>query len=216
MEAYRSCHDPEATSRFLEAQSEYEKALLKEDIYWRQRAKMHWFRDGDRNTRFFHQSAMARRKFKQINFLRHEDGTAVTEQQDLSMVAKRYFETLFTATSRNDEEVLSLFPQVITEDENVKLIRPISQEELYESLCDMHPNKSPGPDGFNPAFYKKIWELCGRDIWLAATNWLSRGYFPPTMNDTNICLIPRPKCNNPQNMKDYRPISLCNVVYKLV
>ncbi|XP_058759303.1 uncharacterized protein LOC131632583 [Vicia villosa] len=36
MEAYRSCHDPEATSRFLEAQSEYEKALLKEDIYWRQ------------------------------------------------------------------------------------------------------------------------------------------------------------------------------------
>src|SRR4051812_7859825 len=44
--------------------------------------------------------------------------------------------------------------------------------------------------------------------------WLDRGFFPSTLNDTNICLIP--KCGNPNSMKDLRPISLCNVAYKIV
>ncbi|CAK8579668.1 unnamed protein product [Lathyrus sativus] len=78
----------------------------------------------------------------------------------------------------------------------------------------MHPDKSPGPDGFNPAFYQKFWHLCGDDIWVAAKNWLDRGFFPDSLNETNICLIP--KCTNPHTMKDLRPISQCNVIYKLV
>src|SRR4051812_8253988 len=78
----------------------------------------------------------------------------------------------------------------------------------------MHPDKSPGPDGFNPAFYQHFWSLCREDIFQAALLWLDRGFFPPELNATNICLIP--KCANPKNMKDLRPISLCNVVYKLI
>ncbi|GAU46451.1 hypothetical protein TSUD_402180 [Trifolium subterraneum] len=78
----------------------------------------------------------------------------------------------------------------------------------------MHPDKSQGPDGFNPAFYQRFWEQCGDDIFVAASNWLDRGYFPTSLNETNICLIP--KCDNPISMKDLRPISLCNVLYKMI
>ena len=34
------------------------------------------------------------------------------------------------------------------------------------------------------------------------------------INKTNIALVP--KTNNPQRMTDFRPISLCNVVYRLI
>ncbi|GAU38494.1 hypothetical protein TSUD_64740 [Trifolium subterraneum] len=78
----------------------------------------------------------------------------------------------------------------------------------------MHPDKSPGPDGFNPAFYQRFWEQCSDDIFSAASTWLERGYFPTNLNETNICLIP--KCDNPTSMKDLRPISLCNVLYKMI
>ncbi|KAK2420009.1 hypothetical protein QL285_030806 [Trifolium repens] len=78
----------------------------------------------------------------------------------------------------------------------------------------MHPDKSPGSDGFKLTFYQRFWEHCGDDIFAAASSWLDRGYFPSRLNETNICLIP--KCDNPTSMKDLRPISLCNVLYKIV
>lgn len=71
-----------------------------------------------------------------------------------------------------------------------------------------------GPDSFNPNFYQNFWGMCGDDIFEAVSRWLGRGFFPHALNDTNICLIP--KCENPQNMKEVKPISLCNVVYKMV
>ncbi|KAK2445488.1 hypothetical protein QL285_016411 [Trifolium repens] len=78
----------------------------------------------------------------------------------------------------------------------------------------MQPDKAPGPDGFNPAFYQHFWNVCGDDIYAAAKEWLERRYFPSSLNETNICLIP--KCENPTSMKELRHISLCNVLYKMV
>jgi hypothetical protein len=56
---------------------------------------------------------------------------------------------------------------------------PITKEELRTALFQMHPDKAPGPDGFNPAFYQHFWDLCGNDIFEAAKEWLDRGFFHP-------------------------------------
>ena len=57
-------------------------------------------------------------------------------------------------------------------------------------------------------------ELISPEVFHTATGWLESLSFPPNLNDTLLCLIP--KCNDPQSMKDLRPISLCNVIYKII
>jgi hypothetical protein len=116
-------------------------------------------------------------------------------------------------TSTHDP-ILSLVVPKVSQEENEKLVAPITKEEVITALFQMHPDKAPGPNGFNLAFYQHFWDLCGNDIIEATKGWLERGYFPSSLNETSICLIP--KCENPISMKDMRPISLCNVMYKMV
>lgn len=80
---------------YSEALSQYNRLLLQEDAYCRQRAKMHWYKDGDSNTKFFHQSATVRKKFKEIVNLRRVDGSSVSDQQEIGEIEGSYFETLF-------------------------------------------------------------------------------------------------------------------------
>lgn len=86
--------------------------------------------------------------------------------------------------------------------------------EFRKNLFQMHSDKSPGPYGLNPTFYKRFWDLYGDNIFHARITWLEQGEFPPQLNNINIILIP--KNDNSTSMKDLRPISLCNVLYKIV
>ncbi|CAN1760445.1 Transposon TX1 uncharacterized 149 kDa protein [Linum perenne] len=78
----------------------------------------------------------------------------------------------------------------------------------------MDPNKSRGPDGFNPGFYQAFWHVIGDDLFHACSMWLNEGSLPELAQLTNIILIP--KVDVPEDMKDLRPISLCNVLYRVV
>jgi hypothetical protein len=144
----------------------------------------------------------------------NEENIVVTTQPELCEVALNYFNHLFKANSTIHEPILSLISPKITPLDNEQLVAPITREELRAALFDMHPDKAPGPDGFNPAFYQHFWDRYGDDIFVAAKDWLDRGYFPSSLNETNVWLIP--KCEHPSSIKDMRPISLCNVLYKMV
>lgn len=96
----------------------------------------------------------------------------------------------------------------------MSLTRPFSKEEIQETIFNMHLDKSPGPDGLNPGFYQKNWGEIGEDLFSSATSWLMTSAFPYEPNDTNIVLAP--KGDNLETIKDLRPISLCNVLYKTI
>jgi hypothetical protein len=209
LERLRGCHDAINTDRYKVVQSQHARLLIQEETYWRQRAKMHWLKEGDLNTKFFHMSASTRQRSKKIVKLVNDVNMEVTGQPELCEVVRSYFDQLFKANTAVHDPILSLIRPRITQDDNDRLAAPISKEELKEALFQMHPDKAPGPDGFNPAFYQHFWDLCGDDIFEAVKEWLDRGFFPTSLNETNICLVP--KCDNPLSMKDLRPISLCNV-----
>ncbi|KAI5405235.1 hypothetical protein KIW84_052132 [Lathyrus oleraceus] len=153
---YRGNHNVESTSRFLKAHKKYSKILIKEDTYWKQRDKMHWLRDGDLNTKFFHLSATARKKFQKIDMFMQEGGIEVREQSGMSDIAKSYFEELFEAKSSEHDLLLNLIQPRISNKDNNKLTVPLVKEEFHATLLEMHDNKSSGPNGFNSSFLSEL------------------------------------------------------------
>lgn len=146
--------------------------------------------------------------------LKNEVGEETGDQEGMCGITKMYFDKLYEANAGVYEPVLSLIQPVIANVNNERLISLISKEELYYTLIQMHPDKSLDLDGLNSAFYQNFWNLHGDDIFTEVKIWLERGFLPPTLNDTNICLIL--KCGNHKNMTDLHHISLCSVAYKMV
>lgn len=77
----------------------------------------------------------------------------------------------------------------------------------------IHPNKSPGPDSFTIGFYIHHWHLLKEVVCNAVHTFLEGGDMPEVVNSSVLVLIP--KIKNPQDLTHYRPLSLCNVVYKI-
>ena len=78
----------------------------------------------------------------------------------------------------------------------------------------MNPNKALGPDDMNACFWQKYWHIMGKDASKVILNCLNSTFLLDNINHTNIALIP--KVRSPRSPEDYRPISLCNVFYKII
>ncbi|CAH9125745.1 unnamed protein product [Cuscuta epithymum] len=86
-------------------------------------------------------------------------------------------------------------------------------EEVKEAVFAMYPDKSPGPDGMSPGFFQHFWDVIGPDVVSFCRYAFESGSLPERVNHTHIVLIP--KKEHPKVIGDWRPISLCNVVYKI-
>ena len=105
-------------------------------------------------------------------------------------------------------------PKSITEEDNVILKRIPSPEEIKEAQFQMQDLKAPGPDRFPVLFYKEFWPIVGEIVTQAVVSFFVDGSLPKEANSSLIVLIP--KTSNPTTVNNFRPISLCNVVYKII
>jgi ribonuclease HI len=196
-------------------QGEIEELLKVEDIKWKQRAKQSWYKSGDQNTKYFHSWANQRRQTNRILQICDEQGTVWKKRADISRVFVDYFARLYTSQGPNRvQECLANVEARVDDDLNSQLLRPFVEEEVYVALSQMHPLKSPGSDGYNAGFFQKSWHITGKEVSKAALHFLNGGDFVGAINSTNIVLIH--KVNSPSRVTEYRPISLCNVFYKLI
>ena len=103
---------------------------------------------------------------------------------------------------------------ILTDQINQSLTGPVTVQENKEAVFAMNPDKSPGPDGMTPAFYQQHWKTIKPGLLSFVKKFFEQNYLDPKLNQTHICLIP--KFENPSSIRDYRPISLANVAYKIV
>jgi hypothetical protein len=97
---------------------------------------------------------------------------------------------------------------------NTNLLKTFTAAEVEGALAQMHPLKSLGPDGFSASFYQKSWATTRNEVYSAVLDFLNHGTFDSSLNETYLILIPKKK--NPTYVTEFRYISLCNVLYKIV
>ena len=171
--------------------------------------------EGDNNTKFFHAQASQRKKANTIMGLRHSDGSWKTELSDIEQLTSDYFSQLFASSNLAQvDEVVRCVDKVVTPQMNEDLIRPYSKDEVRAALFQMHPSKAPEPDGMSPLFFQKYWSIVGEDVCAAVLDCLHSSRMLKAINFTHIALIPKVK--NLDNLSQYRPINLCNVLYRIV
>ena len=130
------------------------------------------------------------------------------------MDAPIYFGKLF-----NQNSYWCVFPELIvkrklTNEASQWLSRNVSNDEIKAALFQMSPDKAPGADGYNAFFFQKNWDIAGSDICRAVHSFFNSGRILTEVNHTFITLVP--KSSNASVLSDFRPISCCNTIYKLI
>jgi hypothetical protein len=196
-------------------QSDLNEILRKEELMWYQRSRAKWLTDGDRNTRYYHLKTVNRRKKNNITMLKDSNGNWVEDVDQISQLINDYYVKLFDENSMSREwfQTIISFSPLDLEMTN-KIAAPINDKEVKNAVFKMSPWKAPGPDGFPAGFYQKSWEIVGDSV----CNFVKEMWENPSgiadVNYTDICLIP--KVTNPEHVHQFRPISLCNTIYKVV
>jgi hypothetical protein len=132
----------------------------------------------------------------------------------MKIEALNYFKGLFCSVQTvtgapHDDSIATLDEVAITE-----LSNPVTKKEVFDALMSMKSYKAPGLDGFQPIFFKLFWPDIGDDLWNFVKHAFEMGKYDSKVCETLIVLLP--KGDNQVPFKDFRPISLCNVTYKLI
>jgi hypothetical protein len=97
---------------------------------------------------------------------------------------------------------------------NEKLCADFTEKEIGDALFQIGPLKAPGPDGFPARFFQRNWGVLKEEIISAVKEFFKSGVMPEGINETAIVLIP--KVDEPEMISQFRPIRLCNVIYKVL
>lgn len=125
-----------------------EKLENQRELYWKQQAKVHWLKHGDRNTKFFHGFASERRRRNRIQKLIDDDGRVVEEARGMLSLVTNYYTSLFQSNAgAGYDELLQRVPRRVDGHMNDELMKEYSEEEIKAALENMGDLKAPGSDG---------------------------------------------------------------------
>ncbi|XP_057419026.1 uncharacterized protein LOC130713258 [Lotus japonicus] len=193
---------------------EYNAVLVQEELLWMQKSRCLWLQFGDRNTSFFHTATLVRRKRNRIEALLNQDGDLITDYNALKELAFVFFRDSYMDEGGGESLTCSTSFSPLPAAFLNHFQAEFDASEIKDAVFSMGPLKAPGPDGFQPIFFHSQWHTVGD----STVDFVMRCFADPSrisqVNETLIVLIP--KIDSPERITHYRPISLCNVIYKTI
>ncbi|KAK3222256.1 hypothetical protein Dsin_009281 [Dipteronia sinensis] len=132
-----------------------------EEIFWKQKSRNCWLKEGDKNTKFFHLSTVVRMRRNKLEGLKKDDGSWIEKIEEMKGEAVQYFTNLLE--EKQSLEGYSQIPVMFSPMErgNVKALNArVSEEEVKQGLFHIGGLKALGPDGFPAIFFQRPISLC--------------------------------------------------------
>nr|XP_009782875.1 PREDICTED: uncharacterized protein LOC104231559 [Nicotiana sylvestris] len=131
--------------RLQNVQAELIKCLALEEKYWQQKEGMTWFKEGDRNTKFFHAQVRGRRKRLQLNRIQNSGGTWIEEEQEIAEKAIKFYEEQFTeAATPLSFDIIEHVPNLVNTEQNAELIKQPTKEEVKVPVLGLNGDSAGG------------------------------------------------------------------------
>ncbi|KAK3193257.1 hypothetical protein Dsin_024567 [Dipteronia sinensis] len=196
----------------------YTMTLKAEKDLLKQKCRIQWLKAGDRNSSYFFKAINGKRNRSKIHTITRDDGSLIEGDILVKKEAIRHFHTILGYSrpfSHGIGTTLSnIIDKVISNGQADFMGRDVTDDEIREVCFSLHPNKAPGLDGFNTHFFKITWDIVSEDVISAVQEFFRSGLLLKELNATILALVP--KVPNPSKMKDFRPISCCNTLYKII
>jgi len=135
---------------------------MQNSIQW-QKSQLNWLKEGDANSKFFHNYMSNRRCHNAINVV-SVDGSTVEEVHDIRATVFNHFSNHFKTRGAARPGVESLDFRKLSFVEAEILTNSFSLEEVKQAVWDCDNYKSPGPDGVSFGFLKEFWNLLKDDL----------------------------------------------------
>ncbi|KAM3359478.1 hypothetical protein P3S68_019188 [Capsicum galapagoense] len=195
-------------SKIQEARAKLEKLqwCLIEQNTLQQKSRMTWLRLGDANTKYFFASLKGRQAKNKIKDLVSLTGNMLSSQDSIQKEVIDFYPTLLGTEAKT---LPIFYPKVVrngnvlNKAQQLKLIKPVTRQEVLYALNAIDGNNAPGCDGMNACFFQKAWPIIGTEVTDAVLEFL-----------TSVTLIPKVK--NSTTIKEFRPISCCTTMYKII
>lgn len=205
----------ETLDKEAELQKEFLKASLAEEEYWRIKSCRLWLKAGDRNSSFFHKKSQAWKSFNSISEIK-EENINHRDIQSIKNVAFLHFKNLYSEKEGlgHTLALVNEVPSMITAIKKQFLEAEFTDNEIKTALFAMEPDKAPGPDGFSARFLQNCWQIVEKDLCRMVQKSQACQKIGGSTNSAFLAHIPKEKGTN--SFTRFRPISLCNIGYKLI
>ncbi len=188
-------------------------------IYLRSQAQ--WCEDGEKNTKYFLSLEKKNYNNKVLTKLITEKGTEITVEDEILTEEQDYYKKLYTSRRQQDDDLehssilQGLAVPSLEEEERKNCDRSIDLNECHTALKDMKNGKSPGSDGYTVEFYKFFWTKIGNLVLDSYNYSFKEGRLSIDQRRGVISLLPK-KDKNRELLKNWRPLTLLNVDYKIL
>ena len=187
--------------------------MIRKERYWKQLSRCKIIKEGDRNTKYFHLIASARRQRNVIERIT-ANGKEVTDIREIKDYINGYFRRLYKRRKGLQFDISYLNMSKLQPEEASRLESQVTRQEIKEALFSCDPSKAPGYDGFNLKCIRKMWHVIDEDFYTAILDFFETGNLHCSFNTTWVILVP--KKSEAKEVTDYRPISLVGSVYKVI